>query len=94
MKCGLCHREGHNATTCPKNPERTERIEIPVTTADVVMNRLRPVFRACVYDDNVLRAVMLSCYLQGAQDALYIAERHPELLADLPPKRAHLEGLG
>lgn len=52
---------------------RPETILVPMppeAAEHVWLVRLRAIVWACGKDDNVLRAVALSCYLQGALDAL------------------------
>jgi hypothetical protein len=53
------------------------RISVPAAEANVVLlDRLRAIARACAWEANVLEAIMLSCYLQGAMDG-----RTPEVTA-------------
>lgn len=70
-KCGYCRLVGHTARHCRKRPDATVTIDVPEENAEQILrDRLRPIQRAAVWDENMMRAVMLSCYLQGALDAL------------------------
>jgi hypothetical protein len=80
MKCGICHRRDHNAQRCPDRPGRLERIEVPRATADVVLERVRPFLKVMAYAEHPFESLLLAVYLQGALDALYLAERHPQLV--------------
>lgn len=77
MKCGICRVEGHGARRCPKRSDATVRVDVPRGSAEIVLReRLRPLIRACAWDENMLQALMLSCYLQGALDG-----QRPEVAA-------------
>jgi len=68
-KCGRCHVVGHTSATCPKDPRACRRIMVPAEAAEVALERVRPLLRAVAYEKNVLDALMLACYIQGALDA-------------------------
>lgn len=68
-KCGRCHVVGHTAATCPKDPWACTSIMVPAEAAEVALTRVRPLLRAVSHEKNVLDALMLACYLQGALDA-------------------------
>ncbi len=68
-KCGQCHVVGHTAKTCPKDPWACTRIMVPAEAAEIALERVRPLLRAVSYEKNILDALMLACYLQGALDA-------------------------
>ena len=70
-RCGVCRVLGHTVRHCPKRPDATVLIRVPEESAEQILwDRLRPLQRASMWDENVLRCLMLSCYLQGALDAL------------------------
>jgi len=58
----------------------TERITIPHEQAQMVLRRCDGLLRACVWDENVLNSLILSCYLQGLQDGVQVVAHHPEVL--------------
>ena len=58
--------------------DATERVDIPESMANMIENRCAGIFRACTYEPNVLRSLMLSCYAQGLQDGVQVAVAHPE----------------
>lgn len=52
-------------------PRRRETFHITVHNTDaeeILLQRLKPLLRACVWSDNFTNSLMLSCYLQGAVD--------------------------
>jgi len=59
------------------------RLEVPRTTDDVIQERVRPLLprEVYVYWNRVLvETVVRAAYVQGALDAMVIAEHHPELI--------------
>lgn len=53
----------------PPRPRETFFIEVARPDAEeVLLQRLRPLLRACVWSERFTESLMLSCYLQGAMD--------------------------
>ncbi len=48
--------------------------KIPGATAKVALERCRPVLRFASYQDNMVNAIVVSCYLQGFEDCLDVFE--------------------
>jgi hypothetical protein len=67
-RCGRCRKPGHTWKTCQKNPG--VKCDVPQAAAEVALRRLTPFVPACSREPNFLQSLMLSCYLQGALDAL------------------------
>lgn len=67
-RCRLCKKPGHNSPRCPKRPDRIESVEVPERVAFIAFERVRPIVKHCIYEENFLRAVTLSVYLQGLLD--------------------------
>lgn len=69
MTCSLCHAKDHTFRRCPKRPGATVRMDVPGEAAEVVMRDvLRPIITACMHAPNIVEAIALSAYLQGALD--------------------------
>jgi hypothetical protein len=67
----------HNYRRCPKRPGATVTADVPLAVAEVVLRDvLRPIIVACMHAPNIVEAVALSAYLQGALDGA-----RPEVLA-------------
>lgn len=67
-RCGLCKQIGHNVQRCPLRPDQIETIEVPEHIAFIALERVKPIVKVCVFEENFLRSVMLSVYLQGLLD--------------------------
>lgn len=53
----------------PPRPRETFYIEVGSREAQaILLDRLKPLLRACVWSENFTESLMLSCYLQGAMD--------------------------
>ena len=54
-----------------KTPQTVELIDVTQRAADIALARVAPMIRhACLYSQNVLTDIALSCYLQGAVDVV------------------------
>jgi hypothetical protein len=60
-RCSLCRSPDHTYRRCPKRPNITARVPVEANWADPVVARLRPIARACIWEPNMLEAIMLSC---------------------------------
>jgi hypothetical protein len=58
-------------------------MDIPAETAEMIRRRCADIVRACMYEPNIIDAIVLSCYGQGLQDALQVIEQRPMLLEEL-----------
>lgn len=59
------------------------RLEMPESTDQMIQERVRPLLprEVFVYCNGVIvEAVVRAAYVQGALDAMIIAEHHPELI--------------
>ena len=82
-RCSLCRTSGHSARTCPTRPDATRVLQLDEALVNIVMReRLDPILRATMRESNVLKSLMISCYLQGAVDAL-----RPEVQRELASPR-------
>jgi hypothetical protein len=63
-----------------KRQPPTIREEVPEAFADMVERRCADLLRACTYEPNMLKSLILSCYLQGCLDALQVVEQRPGFL--------------
>lgn len=52
-----------------------ERIQVPQKFVDLAERRTRAIVRASFHETNVLRAIALSCYLQGLEDGYAAREK-------------------
>ena len=77
-----------------RTSDATERIEIPVATADMIRRRCEGLLKACMYEPNVLDALMLSCYQQGMMDAMQVIEQKPMFLSEYFGLDEHGYGAG
>lgn len=59
----------------------TERLTIPHECGALADRRLEGFLRACSVEENVLKTLMRSCYLQGVYDGAQVAAQRPELIA-------------
>lgn len=97
-RCGICKVAGHNAQRCPQRPGQIVRVEVPAEPAGIAYERCRGFLGPMEYQDDPLRSLMLSCYLQGAMDMLSLVEHHPQLYAEVraatgAPEAPGLQGL-
>lgn len=49
-------------------PIDIETIQVPRSLVDLAERRTRPILHASMHDANMIRTLMLSCYLQGLED--------------------------
>lgn len=66
----------------------TERVELPEQLTVFAEHRIHDLLRACVHEPNMLRSLMLSCYLQGLADGAQVVEQRPEIIQELKAIRA------
>lgn len=86
--CSLCKTPGHIARTCAMRPDATRALRLPEELVDVVMrNQLEPILRATIREPNMLKSLMIGCYLQGAVDAMKpeVREQLAALTAEAAP---------
>lgn len=58
-----------------KRAREIERIEVPTYAVALAERRTRPIVRAAfLHDVDVLRVIVLSCYLQGLEDGANTVE--------------------
>lgn len=55
--------------------DELERVDIPVRMIGLIERRTKPIIRACVNDANMIRTIVMSCYLQGLEDGYEAARR-------------------
>lgn len=55
-----------------------ETIQVPEATADMVERRVAGINRRACFDQNIIRSIALSCYLQGLVDGVQVAAECPE----------------
>jgi hypothetical protein len=63
----------------------TERIELPEGAEQLALDRTHDIVRACLLEptERIIDSIALSCYLQGAYDAVRMVERRPEFMEEL-----------
>lgn len=54
--------------------------QVPEATAEMMWRRVDGIVRhCCLYEQNIVRAIALSCYMQGLIDGEQVAEKVAEL---------------
>jgi hypothetical protein len=65
-----------------KRRREIERWMVPEPLVDVAERRVAGLVRACCYEENIIRSIALSCYLQGLIDGDQVARRPQETQHD------------
>ena len=64
-----------------KRPREIQTEHVPADTANMMHERTRAIVRhCCLYEQNIIEAIALSCYLQGLIDGTQVAHERPEVL--------------
>jgi hypothetical protein len=59
--------------------QETARVLFPTPLVNVAERRVEGLIRACCHEENIIRSLALSCYLQGLVDGDQVARRPQEL---------------
>jgi hypothetical protein len=73
--------------------EATRSIRLPQEMTEFAYEQVRDIVRACMWEENIIKAIAISCYLQGARDALQIPTHRPTFLDELAAAE-HVESPG
>lgn len=66
--------------------KHTIRIKLPVQATDFALYRVRDIIRSCMWDENIIDSIALSCYLQGCMDVVQLIEERPEFVNEVSRK--------
>jgi hypothetical protein len=62
--------------------KHTVRVELPQSLVQDAQWRIDDIIRACMWEENIIESIALSCYLQGCNDTLQLIEQRPEFVAE------------